>query len=304
MANQSAFAMLIVLLVCAWAGRLLLYVLGISVPMLQAAGGLILLLYGIHMVTVDELKLTAAEQVSAEEVPEEHWKALAVVPLAIPGTVGAGSITTVVIQATAYSSPRDLAIITGVCVGTALDDVADVPIGRPDREPARADRAQHRDPRHGHPRQRHRLRSAGEGHRRAAARPGALDQARQPATNATNSARGTTPSPGECRCHQRPNRGPVGLLQGADFYVTQPLAGALQQPFRVRQHRPLIEAEIDVAAHRHDVGVAIGHVLRPDAIGGGVVAEPHGLSRADVDGPDYGPQAPREGGEVGLDTLE
>jgi len=120
MANQSALAVLIVLLVCAWAGRLLLYVLGISVPMLQAAGGLILLLYGIRMVMVDEQKLTAVEQVSAEEVPEEHWKALAVVPLAIPGTVGAGSITTVVIQATAYSSPGDLAIISGVCVGTAL----------------------------------------------------------------------------------------------------------------------------------------------------------------------------------------
>jgi MarC family membrane protein len=120
MANQSALAVLIVLLVCAWAGRLLLYVLGISVPMLQAAGGLILLLYGIRMVMVDEMKLTAVEQVSAEEVPEEHWKALAVVPLAIPGTVGAGSITTVVIQATAYSKPGDLAIITGVCVGTAL----------------------------------------------------------------------------------------------------------------------------------------------------------------------------------------
>jgi multiple antibiotic resistance protein len=120
MANQSAFAVLIVLLVCAWIGRPLLQVLGISVPMLQAAGGLILLLYGIRMVTVDELKLTAAEQVSAEEVPEEHWKALAVVPLAIPGTVGAGTITTVVIQATTYSSLTDLAIITGVCVGTAL----------------------------------------------------------------------------------------------------------------------------------------------------------------------------------------
>jgi len=120
MANQSAFATLIILLVCAWIGRPLLQVLGINVPMLQAAGGLILLLYGIRMVTVDELKLTPAEQVSAEEVPEEHWKALAVVPLAIPGTVGAGTITTVVIAATTYSSLRDLALITGVCVATAL----------------------------------------------------------------------------------------------------------------------------------------------------------------------------------------
>ena len=120
MANQSAFAILIILLVCAWIGRPLLQVLGISVPMLQSAGGLILLLYGIRMVTVDELKLTPAEQVSADEVPEAEWKALAVVPLAIPGTVGAGTITTVVIAVTTYSGLRDLAIITGVCVGTAL----------------------------------------------------------------------------------------------------------------------------------------------------------------------------------------
>jgi len=120
MANQSAFAILIILLVCAWVGRPLLYVLGINVPMLQAAGGLILLLYGVRMVTVDELKLTAEETESAEEVPEEHWKALAVVPLAIPGTVGAGTITTVVIAATTYSSLLDLAIITGVCGGTAI----------------------------------------------------------------------------------------------------------------------------------------------------------------------------------------
>jgi multiple antibiotic resistance protein len=120
MANQSAFAVLVILLVCAWVGRLLLQILGISVPMLQAAGGLILLLYGIRMVTVEESKLTPAEQESAEEVSEEHWKALAVVPLAIPGTVGAGTITTVVIQATTFKSPRDLAIITVICALTAL----------------------------------------------------------------------------------------------------------------------------------------------------------------------------------------
>ena len=120
MANQSAIAILIILVACVWVGRFLLQVLGISVPMLQAAGGLILLLYGTKMVTVEELKLTPAEQVSAEEVPEEQWKTLAVVPLAIPGTVGAGSITTVVVAATTYSRLPDLAIISIVCGLTAL----------------------------------------------------------------------------------------------------------------------------------------------------------------------------------------
>ena len=120
MANQSGLAVLVILLVCAWAGRPLLQVLAITVPMLQAAGGLILLLYGLRMVSVDELKLTPEEQVSAEEIPEEHWKTLAVVPLAIPGTVGAGTITTVVVAATTFSTLVDLAIITAVCGGTAL----------------------------------------------------------------------------------------------------------------------------------------------------------------------------------------
>ena len=120
MANQSASAILVILLVCAWVGRFLLQILGISVPMLQSAGGLILLLYGIRMVTVEELKLTPEEQESVGAVREDHWKTLAVVPLAIPGTVGAGTITTVVIQATTFESPIDLAIITGICAGTAL----------------------------------------------------------------------------------------------------------------------------------------------------------------------------------------
>ena len=120
MANQSALAILIILLACAWAGRFILQILGINVPMLQAAGGLILLQYGMRMVTVEELKLTPAEQVSAEEVPEEQWKTLAIVPLAIPGTVGAGTITTVIVEATTFTTLRDLGIITFVCALTAV----------------------------------------------------------------------------------------------------------------------------------------------------------------------------------------
>ncbi len=120
MANSSALAVLIILIVCAWLGRVILQTLGISVPMLQAAGGLILLGYGLRMVNVEETKLTAKETTTAEHVPEEQWKALAVVPLAIPGTVGAGSITTVVIQASTYDSLRDLAIISLISLIVAL----------------------------------------------------------------------------------------------------------------------------------------------------------------------------------------
>lgn len=120
MANESAFAVLIILVVCAWLGQTILRGLGITVPMLQAAGGLILLGYGVRMVNVEETKLTAKETTTAEEVPEAQWKALAVVPLAIPGTVGAGSITTVVIQASTYNSVRDLSIISFISLAVAV----------------------------------------------------------------------------------------------------------------------------------------------------------------------------------------
>ena len=120
MARQSALAIATILLACVWVGRFLLLVLGISVPMLQAAGGLILLITGLRMVLLEEGKLTTAEQASVVDVPESQWKALAVVPIAIPGTVGAGSITTVIVQATTYSSWRDLAIITVVGLLVAL----------------------------------------------------------------------------------------------------------------------------------------------------------------------------------------
>ena len=115
MANQSGIAILIILIVCAWLGRMILQGLGISVPMLQAAGGLILLRYGLQMVSAeDSNKLSEKETHSAEVVPEAQWKALAVVPLAIPGTVGAGTITAVVIQASTYNSACDLLIISAV----------------------------------------------------------------------------------------------------------------------------------------------------------------------------------------------
>lgn len=120
MANQSALAVLIILLVCAWLGNSILGLMGLTTPMLQAAGGIILLTYGLRMVTMEDTKLTQSEQVTASEVTEEHWKALAVVPLAIPGTVGAGSITTVIIQASAFDSARDLLVISGVSAGIGL----------------------------------------------------------------------------------------------------------------------------------------------------------------------------------------
>lgn len=121
MSNQAALAILIIMLVCAWLGNSILGLMGLTTPMLQAAGGLILLNYGMKMVTVvEDVKLTADEKESAQEVSAEHWKALAVVPIAIPGAVGAGTITTVIIQASMFDTMRDLSIISGISLGIAI----------------------------------------------------------------------------------------------------------------------------------------------------------------------------------------
>lgn len=121
MSNQAALAILIIMLVCAWLGNSILGLMGLTTPMLQAAGGLILLNYGMKMVTVvEDVKLTKDEKDSAQEVSAEHWKALAVVPIAIPGAVGAGTITTVIIQASTFDTLRDLSIISGISLGIAV----------------------------------------------------------------------------------------------------------------------------------------------------------------------------------------
>jgi multiple antibiotic resistance protein len=119
-ANRTSYAILIILCVCAWLGNSILGLMGLTPPMLQAAGGFILLNYGLRMVTVEDSKLTTGEKESARDAPEDRWKGLAVVPLAIPGTVGAGSITTVILQASTFNTPRDWFVISVVSLGIAI----------------------------------------------------------------------------------------------------------------------------------------------------------------------------------------
>ena len=73
----------------------------------------------LRMVVLEEAKLTAEERTSVADT-DATWKALAVVPVAIPGAVGAGTITTVVVQATTYTRWQDLLVITAITIGTAL----------------------------------------------------------------------------------------------------------------------------------------------------------------------------------------
>lgn len=91
-AKKCAFATAITLLTVIWAGGEILIIFGITVDEIRTAGGLIVLLIGLHMLfNKDEHKTSSTETASTESI--------AVVPLAIPLVAGPGTIATVLVAA-------------------------------------------------------------------------------------------------------------------------------------------------------------------------------------------------------------
>jgi multiple antibiotic resistance protein len=90
-----AAAATVTLLIVTWTGSLLLEVFGITVDALRAAGGVIVLLIGLRMLTND-----AGHKHSPEELADARPRAsVAVVPLAIPIVAGPGTMAAVLVAA-------------------------------------------------------------------------------------------------------------------------------------------------------------------------------------------------------------
>lgn len=115
---RAAFAVTIILAVAALAGKPVLAAFGISMPALQAAGGLVVLLMGLEMlrgaptrVQHDQEPLSAADQV--------------LVPLAMPLLAGPGAIATVITLASRAPAWREtmMLLIAVVVVGAAIGAV-------------------------------------------------------------------------------------------------------------------------------------------------------------------------------------
>jgi multiple antibiotic resistance protein len=88
-----ATAVAITLLVVTWTGPFLLQFFGISVDSLRAAGGIIVLLIGLHMLfNKAEHKHSPGELVDAKQ-----RSSIAIVPLAIPIVAGPGSMAAVLV---------------------------------------------------------------------------------------------------------------------------------------------------------------------------------------------------------------
>lgn len=90
----SAFAVGIILLVVTWIGTPLLMILGIGLPSFQVAGGVVLFLMSLSMLSAEESPMKH----TPEEQKERQSEMGAIVPLAIPIIAGPGAISSVIVS--------------------------------------------------------------------------------------------------------------------------------------------------------------------------------------------------------------
>ena len=110
-----AAAIAITLLVVAWTGSAVMAFFGVTVDSLRAAGGVIVLLIGLHMLfNKSEHKHSDAELEDAQS-----RGSIAVVPMAIPIVAGPGTMATVLVAAQQHPSVLSKVEISVVVVGLA-----------------------------------------------------------------------------------------------------------------------------------------------------------------------------------------
>jgi len=90
-----AMAVAITLLIVTWGGPMLFKFFGVTVDSLRSAGGLIVLIIGLHML----FNKSEHKQSDKELEESESQESIAVVPLAIPMVAGPGSMATVLVAA-------------------------------------------------------------------------------------------------------------------------------------------------------------------------------------------------------------
>lgn len=100
----------LVIVVFALVGQQVLAYLGVSVPALQAAGGLLLLLVALEL-------LTGTDAVERGEPEDGDHVAVAMVPLGTPLLAGPGAIVATILFVTAADGPSDL---TSIAAGVVI----------------------------------------------------------------------------------------------------------------------------------------------------------------------------------------
>ena len=114
-ARTCAVAVAITLLVVTWGGPFLLPLFGVTVDTLRAAGGIVVLIIGLHML----FNKSEHKQTSDELEDAAHRQSIAVVPLAIPIVAGPGTMATVLVAVEQYHSLMSKLVISVVSVALA-----------------------------------------------------------------------------------------------------------------------------------------------------------------------------------------
>lgn len=112
----SAFAVGVILLVATWIGMPLLMLLGIKLPAFQVAGGIVLFLLALSMLSAEESPIKQ----TPEEQKEKRGDMGAVVPLAIPIIAGPGAISTVIVSVNAFPGALNQLILSVSAILVAL----------------------------------------------------------------------------------------------------------------------------------------------------------------------------------------
>lgn len=107
-----AFAIAVTLLVVTWGGPMLFKFFGVSVDSLRAAGGVIVLIIGLHML----FNKSEHKQSNSELKDAEARESIAVVPLAIPMVAGPGTMATVMVAAQQHSAVLSKLEISAVVI--------------------------------------------------------------------------------------------------------------------------------------------------------------------------------------------
>lgn len=116
-ALKTAMAVFTILIIVTWIGDPLLHFLGISLPVLQIAGGFIISNMGFSMM---QAKTSHMRYSSAEHEEASHADSIAVVPLAIPILAGPGAMSVIIVATDAHTDAISRLIVSSVVLCFSL----------------------------------------------------------------------------------------------------------------------------------------------------------------------------------------
>jgi multiple antibiotic resistance protein len=113
----AAFAVALILMLVVWIGEPFLNMLSIRVAAFQVAGGVIIFLLALSMLTAKTSRLKHSIQ---EHRRGSQKESIAVVPLAMPLMAGPGAISLVIVQASNFPGFMDHLFLSACALGVAF----------------------------------------------------------------------------------------------------------------------------------------------------------------------------------------